>query len=192
MVRITICILVLIPFLAYTQLELKNCENNKELCLESYLLKWRGTYSREFNVVKHTFPDEFDKRFDNELLDSIYSYYDLKGDSLRRDNFKRIYSRYDYYDLEKHFNKNQKITFLDTLEIKKSKKVFRFIESFYYQDNYMIVQYSLVNQRILEVLKFDKSLNGYEIIASVIKEKIYNYDGSFYYKYHYRKTDYKK
>ncbi|GAK92492.1 hypothetical protein JCM19298_2980 [Nonlabens ulvanivorans] len=72
--------------------------------------------------MKHTFPDEFDKRFDNELLDSIYSYYDLKGDSLRRDNFKRIYSRYDYYDLEKHFNKNQKITFLDTLEIKKSKK----------------------------------------------------------------------
>lgn len=43
----------------------------------------------------------------------------------------------------------------------------------------------------MDILKFNEDLNGYQIIASATKERIYSHDKSFSYKYIYRKTDYK-
>lgn len=143
--RNIIYIFILFSFFGYCQNKGRTCETNKDLCLETYLLKWRGTYTIEASVAQYTFPDQFKNDFDGELLDSIYSNYDLKAENINRDNFKRIYSRFNHYDLKKHFNENQKITFLDTLQIKKPTKVFRRIEAVYFQEYYSIIQYSIFN-----------------------------------------------
>lgn len=179
---------IFLPVACFGQREVKTCENQKDLCLEMYLLKWRGSYTSKFNVIERTFPDMHYDNLDRSLLDSIRTRYDIK--ELFDPNVKKVLkSRLNYYDLKQHFNENQKIIFLDTSQLTKTTVIFRYIESILYDKNRMLIQYITPFDRTIEIIEFNEKLTGYRILGAVMRHYNQSVDNAKRYQYEYWKDD---